>query len=116
MRLLLFILFIAAFAPQVFLIYDAYWTMGMNPNDFLIWSALSLSGVCVTLMVALAIATQNKGTRWLSVGLIGGVALAFSALTIISIGLLTAPLALALIVISCVMLILNRRAGYGKER
>ena len=115
MRLSLFILFIAAFTSQAVLIY-AYWVIGMLPNTHLDWAALSLTGVCVTIMAALAIATQNVGTRWLSAGLIGGVALAFSALTIISIGILIAPFALALIVISCVMLILNRRAGAGQEQ
>ena len=108
-RLSLFILFIAAFAPQVVLIYDAYWIMSM-PNPYLVWSALALSCVCVALMVALALATQNPGTRWLSVGLVGIVILAFSALTIISLGLLTAPIALALIIMSIIMLIRNRRS------
>ena len=95
MRLSLFILFILAFAQQATLIF-AYWIVGTQPNAYLTWPAL-------------AIATQNPGTRWLSVALIGVVALAFSALTIISIGLLIAPLALALIVVSVVMLIRNRR-------
>ncbi len=115
MRLSLFILFIAAFASQAVLIY-AYWVVGMHPNSNLNWAALSLTGVCVMLMVAMAVATQNASTRWLSAGLVGGVALAFSALTIISIGILIAPFALALIVVSCVMLILNRRAGSGQEQ
>lgn len=115
MRLSLFILFIAAFLSQAVLIY-AYWVVGMRPNPSLNWVALSLTAVCVTIMAAMAIATQNMGTRWLSLGLVGGVALAFSALTIISIGILIAPFALAMIVISCVMLILNRRAGYGQEQ
>ncbi len=114
MRLLLFVLFIMAFASQAALIY-AYYIVGMNPNNHQDWAALSLSGVCVAIMVALAIATQNPGTRWLFVGLIGMVALAFSALTIISIGLLIAPLALALIVVSAVMLIRNRRAAPADE-
>lgn len=115
MRLSLFILFIAAFASQAVLIH-AYWVIGTYPNPYLDWVALSLSGVCVMVMAAMAIATQNPSTRWLSVGLIGGVALAFSALTIISIGILIAPFALALIVISCVMLILNKQAGSGQEQ
>ena len=114
-RVSLFILFMVAFASQAVLIY-AYWVEGMRPNPQLSWAALSLTWVCVTIMAALAIATQNPGTRWLSAGLIGGVALAFSALTIISIGFLIAPCALALIVVSCVMLILNRRARDGQEQ
>ncbi len=107
MRLSLFILFIAAFASQVVLIY-AYWVVDMNPSTHMNWAALSLTGVCVALMAA--IATQNAGTRWLSVGLIGVVTLAFSALTIVSFGLLTGPIALALIVVSIVMLIRNRHS------
>ena len=114
MRLSLFILFIVAFASQASLIY-AYWIMDMNPNNRIEWAALSLTGVCVTVMVTLAIATQNPGTRWLSVGLVGIVFLAFSALTIVSLGLLTAPIALALIVTSIVMLIRNRRSLPANE-
>ena len=110
MRLSLFILFIAAFASQVVLIY-AYWVEGMRPNPQLNWMTLALTGVCVTTMAATAIATRNTGTRWLSLGLIGGVALAFAALTIISIGILIAPFALALIVASIIMLIRNRRSS-----
>ena len=109
MRLPLFILFIVAFVPQAVLIWAAWIAVG-DPDSSLIWAALSLSGVCVALMVALAITTQNPGTRWLSLGLVGLVMLAFSALTIVSLGLLTAPIALALIVLSVVMLIRNRRS------
>lgn len=109
MRLSLFILFIAAFASQVALIY-AYWVMDMNPSTYMDWAALSLTGVCVALMAAMAVATQNAGTRWLSVGLIGVITLAFSALTIMSLGLLTGPIALALIVASIVMLMRNRHS------
>ena len=108
MRLSLFILFILAFASQAALIY-AYWIVGTRPNPYITWPALAISGVCITAMVALAIATENMGTRWLSVGLIGIVMLAFSALTIISLGLLTAPISLALIVVSAIMLIRTRR-------
>ena len=109
MRLLLFILFILAFVPQAVLIWAA-WIAVVDPNSALIWAALALSCVCVALMVALAIATQNPSMRWLSVGLVGIVLLAFSALTIVSLGLLTAPIALALIVLSIIMLIRNRRS------
>lgn len=109
MRLSLFILFIAAFASQVVLIY-AYWIVGMNSNDRLTWLFLILTSICVVVMAALAVATQNAGTRWLSVGLIGVVTLAFSALTIVSLGFLTGPIALALIVASIVMLIRNRHS------
>ena len=114
MRLSLFILFIAAFASQTVLIF-AYWIVGMNPSQHLNWSALALSGVCVTLMVVIAIVSRNVGTRWLSVGLIGMVTLAFSTLTIISIGLLTAPFAFALVVASIVMLMRNRRSASVEE-
>lgn len=110
MRLLLFILFIAAFASQAVLIW-AYYIAGIDPNDRLDWSALALSCVCVALMVALAIGTQNTGTRWLSIGLTGVVALAFAALTIVSLGLLIGPISLALIVLSIVMLIRNRHSA-----
>ena len=109
MRLSLFILFIAAFASQAALIY-AYWVVGMRPSPQQDWAALAITGICVALMAALAIITQDAKTRWLSVGLIGIVTLAFSALTIISLGLLTAPFALALIVLSIVMLIRNRHS------
>ena len=109
MRLSLLILFITAFASQAALIY-AYCVEGMRPNPQMEWAALVLTGVCVMVLAATGIATQNPGTRWLSLGLIGGVALAFAALTIISIGILIAPFALALVVASIVMLILNRRS------
>ena len=109
MRLSLFILFIAAFASQVALIF-AYWVVGMRPSPQQDWAALTLTSICVVVMVALAIATRNAGTRWLSVGLIGVVTLAFSALTIVSLGLLTGPIALALIAASIVMLIRNRHS------
>ena len=109
MRLSLFILFIAAFASQVALIF-AYWVVGMRPSPQQDSAALTLTGICVALMVALAIMSQNMRTRWLSVGLIGVIALAFSALTIVSLGLLTGPIALALIVLSIVMLIRNRHS------
>ena len=109
MKLWLFILFIAAFASQAALIY-AYWVVGMRPSPQQDWAALAITGICVALMAALAIITRDVKTRWLSVGLIGVVTLAFGALTIISIGILIAPLALALIVLSIVMLIRNRRS------
>lgn len=109
MRLSLFILFIAAFASQVALIY-AYWIVGMNPNDRLTWALLTLTSICVVVMAGLGILTQDIITRWLSVGLIGVVTLAFSALTMLSIGILIAPFALALIVLAIVMLIRNRHS------
>lgn len=115
MRLSLFILFAVALVSLALLIL-AYWVVGMRPNPYMTWAPLTITGVCVTIMAALAIATQNPGARWLSVGLVGGVALAFSALTILSIGTLIVPFALALIVISCVMLILNRPAGASQEQ
>ena len=83
----------------------AYWIAGIMPSDSLNWSMLGLTGACVTVMVVLAVATKNMVTRWLSAGLIGLVALEFAALAIASIGILIAPLALALIIISCSMLI-----------
>ena len=109
MRLPLLILFIVAFVPQAVLIWSA-WIVAVEPNSSLIWAALSLSGMCVMIMAAIAIATQNPSARWLSVGLVGIVLVAFSALTIVSLGLLTSPIALALIVLSIIMLIRNRRS------
>ena len=109
MRVSLFILFILAFALQAALIW-AYWIVVAEPNNFLTWAALAQTCVCVVVMAGLAILTQDIIARWLSVGLIGAAALAFSALTIISIGILIAPFALALIVASIVMLIRNRRS------
>ena len=114
MRLSLFILFIAAFASQIALMF-AYWIVGMNPNDRLTWALLTLTSICVVVMAGLGILTQDIITRWLSVGLIGVVTLAFSALTIVSLGLLTGPIALALIVASIVMLIRNRRVRSSEE-
>ncbi|MCY4653663.1 MAG: hypothetical protein OXC95_10930 [Dehalococcoidia bacterium] len=111
MRLLLFILFILAFVPQVVLIWDAYWIADMKPDSLLTWIALVQTGVCVVIMAGLAMLTQDIIARWLSVGLIGVVALAFSALTIVSLGLLIGPIALALIVLSLVMLIRNRHSA-----
>ena len=103
-RLLLLTLFIVAFAALAVLIY-AYWIEDTTVNDILDWSMLGLAGLCVAGMVVLAVATKDMVTRWLSAGLIGVVALEFSALTILSIGILIAPFALALTVISCFMLI-----------
>ncbi len=70
MKLTLLILFLAAFTSQAVLMI-AYWLMDMRPNPQLTWTALSLCGVCVALMVTLAIMSRNMKTRWLSVGLIG---------------------------------------------
>gem|GEM_PF-4002742 len=103
-RLSLPILFILAVVALTVLIY-AYWIAGIMPSDSLSWSMLGLTGACVAGMVVLAVATKNMVTRWLSAGLIGLVALEFAALAIASIGILIAPLALALIIISCFMLV-----------
>ena len=97
-------LFMVAFTALAVLIY-AYWIADIIPNDVLNWSMLGLTGVCVAVMVVLAVATRDMVARWLSAGLIGIVALEFSALTIISIGIAIAPFALALTIISCFMLI-----------
>ena len=102
-RLSLLILFTLAFVALAVLIY-AY-SVGITPNEILSWSMLGLTGVCIVVMVVLAIATRDTVTRWLSAGLIGVVALEFSALAIASIGILIAPFALALTIISCFMLI-----------
>jgi hypothetical protein len=67
-------------------------------------------------MVALAIATRDMSARWMSAGLIGVVGLAFGALTIISIGILIAPLALVLTITSCVILIRDRRSKFGESQ
>ena len=114
MRLPLFALFIAASTSQAVLI-GAYWVMGMRPNPYLTWSALALTGICVALMFTIAIATQDVKTRWLSIGLTGVVTLAFSALTIPSWGLLTGPVAVALVVVSIIMLLRNRRSAPTQE-
>jgi len=103
-RLLLLTLFIVAFAALAVLLY-AYWIVDITPNDVLNRSMLGLTGLCVAVMVVLAVATRDMVTRWLSAGLIGVVGLEFSALTIVSIGILIAPFALALTIISCFMLI-----------
>ena len=99
-RMSLLTLFIVAFAALAVLVY-AYWIVDITPNDVLNWSMLGLTGVCVAVMVVLAVATRDTVTRWLSPGLIGVVGLEFSALTIVSIGILIAPFALALTIISC---------------
>ena len=104
-RLLLLTLFIVAFAALAAVLIFAYWIEDTTANDILDWSMLGLTGLCVAGMVVLAVATKDMVTRWLSVGLIGVVALEFSALTILSIGILIAPFALVLTVISCFMLI-----------
>ena len=110
-----FVLFIVAFASQAILIFS-YWIADMSNNDLLTWSDLVLSGVSVILMVALAIATRDMSARWMSAGLIGVVGLAFGALTIISIGLLIAPLALVLTITSCIMLIRSRRPKFEESQ
>ena len=102
-RLSLLILFTLAFVALAVLIY-AYFIVDITDNDTLTRSMLGLTGVCIVVMVVLAIATRDMVTRWLSAGLIGLVALEFSALAIASIGILIAPFALALTIISCFML------------
>lgn len=115
-RLSLLILFITAFAALGVLIY-AYWIVHINRNDdFLTWSMLALTGVCVAAMVVLAVATKDMVTRWLSVGLIGVVGFEFSALSIASIGILIAPFALVLTIISCFMLIRGRLSSASVSR
>ena len=114
-RLFPLTLFIVAFAALAVLIY-AHWIVDITPNDILTWSMLGLTGVCVAVMVVLAVATKDMVTRWLSAGLIGVVALEFSALTIISIGILIAPFALALTVISCFMLIRHMLSSASIDR
>ena len=71
-RLSLLILFTLAFVALAVLIY-AY-SVGITPNEILSWSMLGLTGVCIVVMVVLAIATRDTVTRWLSAGLIGVVA------------------------------------------
>ena len=110
MQLSLLLLFIVALASQVVLFF-VHWVMVVGPSFVLTWSALAISGVCVSLMGMLAVTARDGGTRWLAMGLIGVVALAFSTVTIVSIGILTAPFALALVVASTVMLIRNRRSA-----
>ena len=102
-RLSLLVLFTLAFVALAVLMY-AYVIVDITHDDILSWSMLGLTGVCVAVMVVLAIATKDTVTRWLSAGLIGVVALEFSALAIASIGILIAPFALALMIISCFML------------
>ena len=103
-RMSLLILFTLAFVALAVLIY-AYFIAGITPSDNLSWSMLGLTGVFVAVMVVLAVATRDMVTRWLSAGLIGVVALEFAWLTIVSIGILIAPFALALLIISCFILI-----------
>ena len=114
-RMFLLTLFIVAFAALAVLLY-AYWRVDITPNDVLNWSMLGLTGVCVAVMVVLAVATRDTVTRWLSAGLIGVVGLEFSALTIISIGILIAPFALALTIISCFMLIRHMLSSASIDR
>ena len=114
-RLSLLTLFIVAFAAVAVLIY-AYWIEDTTANDILDWSMLGLTGLCVAGMVVLAVATEDMVTRWLSAGLIGVVGLEFSALTIISIGILIAPSALALTIISCFMLIRDMLSSASIDR
>lgn len=114
-RMSLLTLFIVDFAALAVLIY-AYWIVDITPNDALNWSMLGLTGVCVAVMVVLAVATRDTVTRWLSPGLIGVVGLEFSALTIVSIGILIAPFALALTIISCFMLIRHMLSSASIDR
>ena len=114
-RMFLLTLFIVAFAALAVLLY-AYWIVDITPNDVLNWSMLGLTGLCVAVMVVLAVATRDTVTRWLSAGLIGVVGLEFSALTIISIGILIAPFALALTIISCFMLIRHMLSSASIDR
>ena len=114
-RMFLLTLFIVAFAALAVLLY-AYWIVDITPNDVLNWSMLGLTGVSVAVKVVLAVATRDTVTRWLSAGLIGVVGLEFSALTIISIGILIAPFALALTIISCFMLIRHMLSSASIDR
>ena len=64
--------------------------------------------MAVVLMIVLAIATHDANVRWLAATLIGIVALMFSGLTILSIGILIGPFALVLTIASIAMLAWNR--------
>ena len=114
-RMSLLTLFIVAFAALAVLL-CAYWIVDITPNDVLNWSMLGLTGVCVAVMVVLAVATRDTVTRWLSPGLIGVVGLEFSALTIVGIGILIAPFALALTIISCFVLIRHMLSSASIDR
>ena len=83
------------------------WILNISSGE-IGWFLLGLTGMTVVLMIVLAIATHDANVRWLAATLIGIVALMFSGLTILSIGILIGPFALALTIASIAMLAWNR--------
>ena len=102
-------------AAAVSLAVEFYLAWILNASSGVVgWLLLALTGMAVVLMIVLAIATTDANVRWLAAALIGVVALMFSGLTILSIGILIGPFALALTVVSIAMLVrnsLNRRSS-----
>ena len=95
-------------AAAVSLAVEFYWAWILNASPGVAgWLLLALTGMAVVLMIVLAIATTDASVRWLAAALIGVVALMFSGLTILSIGILIGPFALALTVASIAMLVRN---------
>ena len=90
------------------------WILNTSPGN-VGWFLLALTGMAVVLMIVLAIVTRDAKVRWLAAALIGIVALMFSGLTILSIGILIGPFALALTVASIAMLARNSLSRRGSE-
>ena len=86
-----------------------YWILRVTLHPLIVWSVLALVGFAVASMLVLAVLAQDASIRWASVGLIGTVALMFSALTILGIGFLVAPFALILMVAATFLLAWNNR-------
>ena len=90
------------------------WILNASPG-VVGWLLLALTGMAVSLMIALAIVTTDANVRWLAGTLIGVVALMFSGLTILSIGILIGPFALALTVASIAMLARNSLSRHSSD-
>ena len=98
------ILLVALFAAGVanlliaFAIFWAGW-LDIGHSHFLSRAFMGTMGVLVANMVLWAVAVAGK-MRWVAVGLIAFLLLGFSALTIMSIGILIAPFGLILLALS----------------
>ena len=103
-------------AAAVSLAVEFYLAWILNASSGVVgWLLLALTGMAVVLMIVLAIATTDASVRWLAAALIGVVALMFSGLTILSIGILIGPFALALTVASIAMLAWNNLSRRGSD-
>lgn len=113
---MLVVLFAAGVANLLiaFAIFWAGW-LGIGHNELLSRIFMGTLGVLVAFMVLWAAAVAGK-MRWVAVGLVALLNLGFSALTIVSIGILIAPVGLILLAFSLWKLLRRSRNVTGDSR